>query len=408
MRLLLCLVFLHVVMVTGAFAIDEMTVYELLAPDSHQFAIRYDVAAEIPGSEFYFNIIRPGSEPSDEKVLEAATGKELKFVMTTAKEAKAFNQGDPEDKEDTKYIKVFLQHPVPENGEYRLRILKTYRDAKSYFSKENRIIFDRNLSVKRDEVIFPKGFQIVKSSVPVIVTTESDGRVKLSMVNDRQDELLVHIEAEKLANIPEKLGSATPITEQAETPDQPEFFHRAEDDREITYWMLAPETHQFKFSHDFNIVRPGQKFAHSFVRKGSTVSNDVVFIDLDTGKHLKTSTVTGKEVNALGYYPEKSDDDDVVVQGELSQPVPEGGSVRIRVMETYTDDARYYIDKNGELVWNRTFGRPRNILTLPPNWMITSCSVPAEVDQDKEGKVQLILNNPRNDELHVIVRARRK
>src|SRR5262245_40037460 len=108
---------------------------------------------------------------------------------------------------------------------------------------------------------------------------------------------------------------------------QEEPFHRAEDDKEITYWLLNPETHQFRFSHDFNIIRSGQKFAHSFVRKGSKVSDDITFIDLDSGKKLKTRKSTGKEVNALGYYPEKTDEEDVVVEGELLSPVPEGGSV---------------------------------------------------------------------------------
>ena len=189
---------------------------------------------------------------------------------------------------------------------------------------------------------------------------------------------------------------------------EPQPFHRAEEDREIIYWLSDPNTHQFSFSHDFNIDRPGQKYAHSFVRKGSTVSDDIVFIDLDTGKRLKTRIVTGKEVNALGYYSEKSEDEDVVVQGELLQPVPAGGTVRIRVMETYTDADRYYQDKNGELVWDRTFGRPRNIMVLPAGWMLTSCSVPAMIVEDSQGRILLKLNNAQRDELHVILRARRR
>src|SRR5512146_2586171 len=48
-------------------------------------------------------------------------------------------------------------------------------------------------------------------------------------------------------------------------------FHRAEQDREITYWLLAPASHQFLISHDLPITRPVQKYAHSFVRKGSKV-----------------------------------------------------------------------------------------------------------------------------------------
>lgn len=185
-------------------------------------------------------------------------------------------------------------------------------------------------------------------------------------------------------------------------------FHRAEEDREIIYWMLDPATSQFRFSHDFTITRAGQKYAHSWVRKGSTVSDDVTFIDLDTGKKLKTSKVTGKDVNALGYYDEPTDADDVVVQGELLQPVPAGGSVRIRVMETYTDHEHYYLDKGGELVWDRTFGRPRNVLTLPDGWMLVSCSVPAIISTDSADRIALQFNNPRNDEVHVVVHARKR
>jgi len=185
-------------------------------------------------------------------------------------------------------------------------------------------------------------------------------------------------------------------------------FHRAEDDREITYWLLDPGSHQFRFSHDFNITKAGQKHAHSFVRKGSTVSDDIMFIDLDTGKPLKTKKTTGKEVNALGYYTEKTDDDDIVVEGALLSAVPEGGSVRIRVMETYTDAPRYFIDKNGELVWDRTFGRSRNVLKLPPGWMLVSSNVPVIIHEDEKGLLNLTLTNPRNDELHIVVRARKR
>src|SRR5258707_5311053 len=95
---------------------------------------------------------------------------------------------------------------------------------------------------------------------------------------------------------------------------QEESFHRAEQDREITYWLLEPSTHQFRISHDFTVTRVGQKSVHSFVRKGSVVAPDAKMTNLDTGKALKTSTVAGKEVNALGYYPEPVEPDSVAVQ----------------------------------------------------------------------------------------------
>src|SRR5262249_21787947 len=105
---------------------------------------------------------------------------------------------------------------------------------------------------------------------------------------------------------------------------QQESFHRAEQDREISYWLLDPSTHKFLISHDFTVTRVGQKSVHSFVRKGSVVSPDAKMTDLDTGKPLKTSTVSGKEVNALGYYPQPVEPESVVVQGELEHAVGEG------------------------------------------------------------------------------------
>jgi hypothetical protein len=187
----------------------------------------------------------------------------------------------------------------------------------------------------------------------------------------------------------------------------PAQFHRAEQDREISYWLLDPASHQFRISHDFTITRAGQKYVHSFVRKGSVVTPDAVIVNLDTGHKLKTTTVSGKEVNALGYYPEPTDPDSVVVQGELEKPVEEGQSTRVRVQETYTDPVGYTV-ANGELVWTRTLGRPVNRVTLPAGWILISVNTPAIVALDGEGRLTLRFSNIRNDELAVTIKARRK
>src|SRR5437660_5967578 len=89
-------------------------------------------------------------------------------------------------------------------------------------------------------------------------------------------------------------------------------FHRAEQDREIRYWLLDPATHQFKISHDFTVTRVGQQSVHSFVRKGSMVTEGAKMYNLDTGQPLPTKNVSGKSVNALGYYPTPTEDDSVV------------------------------------------------------------------------------------------------
>jgi len=186
---------------------------------------------------------------------------------------------------------------------------------------------------------------------------------------------------------------------------QQESFHRAEQDREITYWLLEPSTHQFRISHDFTVTRVGQKYVHSFVRKGSVVSPDAKMIDVDTGKPLKTYAVSGKDVNALGYYPEKTDDDSVVVQGDLVHAIAEGQSARIRVEETYTDPVGYTMQER-ELVWTRTLGRPVNYVILPAGWMLTSVNVPAVITLDEDGRVKLRFTNTRNGDLAISIKAR--
>lgn len=188
---------------------------------------------------------------------------------------------------------------------------------------------------------------------------------------------------------------------------QQESFHRAEQDREISYWLLDPSTHQFFISHDFTVTRVGQKSVHSFVRKGSHVSPDAKMFDLDTGKPLKTYAVTGKEVNALGYYPEPVEPDSVAVQGDLEHAIAEGQSTRVRVQETYTDPVGYVV-KDGELVWTRTLGRPLNYVTLPVGWMLTSVNTPAVITLDEEGRVKLRFTNTRNGDLAIVIKAKKR
>jgi len=196
------------------------------------------------------------------------------------------------------------------------------------------------------------------------------------------------------------LAAALPVLAQ-------ESAHRAEQDREIRYWLLDPDTHQFRISHDFTVTRAGQKSVHSFVRKGSVVSPDAKMIDLDTGKELPTHTVPGKDVNALGYYPNPVEPDSVAVQGDLEAPVAEGRSTRIRVQETYTDPAGYFA-QDGELTWKRSVGRPLNFVTLPAGWMLTSVNTPATISLDEQGRVTMRFVNTRNDDISIVIKARRR
>lgn len=182
--------------------------------------------------------------------------------------------------------------------------------------------------------------------------------------------------------------------------------HRAEQTREITYWLLQPETASFRISHDFTADEAGQRYVHNFVRAGSEVS-DSSFWDLNTGTQLRSYHVTGADVNALGIYSSTYPDDSEAIQAELTEPIPAGHTVRIRVNETYRDPARYYMDGD-ELVWDRSLGRAINVVKLPPGWMLTSLSIPAAISLDEDGLVSLRFINPRNDSLDVVIRARKR
>ncbi len=187
---------------------DTYTRYELLAPETHQFKIYYEVTETRAGARFHFNQIREGSEASDESVIDLATGKPLKFEVVTGAQAKidspAENFGPT-----AHYIKVFLAHPIPPTGEYRLAIIKTYKDDKSYYNEGDLIVFKRPLGIPRDSIVLPAGYEIVSCSVATQVLTEADGRLKLAFVNaGSAGQLEVTIKARKLQTfrVPTSVG----------------------------------------------------------------------------------------------------------------------------------------------------------------------------------------------------------
>ena len=182
----------------SAVAADEFTLYELQAPETHQFAITYDVTATREGSPFYLNPIRPGSVATKERVIERSSGKELKFEVVSGKDAKAAGLVSPETPDKAEFIKVHLPGPVPKGGETRIRIFKTYTDEPSYTVTDGRLVFVRPLGIKRNVVVLPKGWELIECASPGIVSTDADGRVRVSFLNDRDDQLPVKIVARRL------------------------------------------------------------------------------------------------------------------------------------------------------------------------------------------------------------------
>ncbi|HVD91592.1 MAG TPA: hypothetical protein VNC21_04900 [Vicinamibacterales bacterium] len=392
---------------------DEYTRYELLAPDTASFRITYDVTAVTPGAKFFFNPIRKGSMASDESVIDLMTGAPLKFTEVTGQQARDAGMRDADL--DTHYIKVELARPVPDGGEVRLRILKTYKDPKSYRRDGDAIVFDRSLGIRRNAVVLPRNYELVGASIPVQVIEEADGRIAASFMNIYPGDapLVVRARSVMPRTSPASSPAATaPPSAAADAPpretpmNQIRVTERALQDREIVYFLKEPETHAFSLYHDYTASREGEHQYVNVVRTGSRVSDPSAKI-LDTGETLKTRTLTGADVVREKIdIPDRVEADTQLVLIPFG-PVKKGESYRLRISETYTDPARYAV-VDGQLMWHRSFGRPRNDMVLPSGWYLTTSSIPATVSQEPDGRVRLSFWNPRPDSVDVFVKARRR
>jgi hypothetical protein len=181
---------------------------------------------------------------------------------------------------------------------------------------------------------------------------------------------------------------------------------RARQDRDIVYFLQPPETHAFRLYHDYTESKEGADKYVNVVRKGSTASNPSAVL-LDTGQALTVETLKGEEITKakveLGE-PVRPDSEAVVIRYPA---VKKGQSVRIRITETYTDPKSYRMEGD-ELVFDRSFGRPRNAVVLPPGWYLTASAIPAAVSEMPDGRIRLLFVNPRPDEIAVLIRAKRR
>jgi len=397
---------------------DDYTRYELLAPDTAQFKIVYEVTATRPGARFYFNVIRKGSEASDEAVFDQMTGQPLPFKVVSGAEARAAGQAGADL--DANYIQVTLARPVPERGETRLRIDKTYRDAKSYYREGDAIAFVRGLGIKRNAVVLPAGYELVACNVPSQVLTERDGRIAISFLNTYPGEAPLVVKARPLpkpAAAPARLAGPVPAARPAvagpapaAAPSQPSMAsrlnERAHQDREIVYFLQQPETHAFALYHDYTESRPGIDKYFNVVRAGSRASNPAARL-LDTGEALKVETLKGSQILAdkldIGE-PVEPGTEVVVIRFPAVQ---KGQSARLRISETYTDPGRYYMDGD-DFVWDRSLGRPRNAVVLPAGWSVTASSIPAVVTMTDDGRLRLDYDNPRPDDIAVLLKGSRR
>lgn len=372
---------------------DEYTRYELLDPATARFHILFEVTAVEPGATAYFNPIRKGSAASGESVRDLATARPLDFEVVSGEEARA--SGLPEADLSMSYIRIRLPRPVPQDGGVRLLIEKTYEDPQSYQRRgADRIVFSRTLGIRRNSIVLPAGYELTACNAPAQVLPEPDGRSTVSFLHTGPDAFPLVLEARRT-------GEARPASKLANDPRLTERTHQ---DREIVYFLQPPETHAFDLYHDYTESRPGVSRYLNVVRPGSTASKPSAR-NLDTGEALRVETLRGDAIPK-----EEGDDEEIAPDAEVVvahfAPVPPGGSVRLRIAETYTDPKSYRLEGD-ELVFDRTFGRPRNAVVLPAGWSLAASSIPAQISETADGRIRLDFVNPRPDEIAVLIRARK-
>jgi hypothetical protein len=310
------------------------------------------------------------------------------------------------------YIKVYLARPVPATGQARLLILKTYKDAKSYYREGDAIVFNRPLGIPRNSVVLPAGYELVACNIPSQVLPESDGRIAISFMNDTGAEVPLVVKAKLGAQTGSAAALRAPGSAKSwEAPfdgetEKARLAERAHQDREIVYFLQQPETHAFSLYHDYTESRPGVDKYFNVVRSGSKVSEPGASI-LDTGEKLETKLMTVAEVAAAKIPMDEPVDAAAQVVVIPFSPVKSGQAVRLRISETYTAPASFRLEGD-ELVFDRSLGRPRNAVVLPEGWYLTASSIPATVTQIADGRIRLDFWNGRPDAVDVLIKAKRR
>jgi len=344
--------------VTSLFTQDAYTEYEILAPGSESFRIRYLPETSRAGATEIVNATRGGSEGSGIEVYDPRTGNPIKFTY--------------EESGDSHAIHAPLPIPVPEGGIGRVLIYKTYKDERTYMMNGDDIVWVRSLSGYRLGVILPKGFAFISSNVAAQVSTMPSGQLRLMFANPSGQSNPVTIHARRTT------ATFTPTT----YTDM--FF----DDVKTLYDLGDPATGTFAVEQTYSDYRKGT--VATLDSLSYLALKDMKVIDLDTAKVLAPSSQGGKTVVKL----------DVPIVNDRQ-------SAHLRITGAVTDGT--YTMENGDLVLTRTMHGLRNTVLLPEGWNVTAVSQSGTIGRTSQGRAFVALINLNSENAYTVtIRARKE
>ena len=173
-------------------------VYELQPPETHAFSLHHDYTETRPGADSYVNVVRAGSGVRDPGGRDLDSGEPLTPETLKGEAVTRAGVREPglEVTPQTEVV-VFRYPPLPPGGSKRVRITETYVDPQRYGVEDGELVWRRSLGRAHDVVVLPAGWALSASSIPAVVTTQPDGRVRLEFTNGRPDEIDTTITAHR-------------------------------------------------------------------------------------------------------------------------------------------------------------------------------------------------------------------
>ena len=180
---------LNQIRVTERASQDREIVYFLKEPETHAFALYHDYTALREGEHQYVNVVRAGSSVSEPSAKILDTGEMLKTRTLTGADI-AREKIDIPDRVDPDTQVVLIPFPPVKKGtSVRLRISETYTDPARYALVDGQLMWHRSFGRPWNDMVLPAGWYLTASSIPAVISQESDGRVRLSFFNPRPDSL---------------------------------------------------------------------------------------------------------------------------------------------------------------------------------------------------------------------------